>query len=134
MSYIDFSTNEHVNVAAIDEQHENIADIINNIHDSLQINDPNLLKILFNKLTEYVEIHFDTEERLMKENNFQGYFSHKLEHDRFYNQLVQIVDAFTKSSGAIDKEKMESIKRWFFNHIEIKDRKIGEFLNSIGIK
>ncbi len=134
MSYIDFSTGEHVNVVVIDEQHENIADIINDIYNSLQKKDIALLKILLNKFIEQVETHFETEEKLMKEKNFEGYFSHKLEHDRFYNQLVQTVDKFKKSDEAIDIEKMASFKRWFFNHIEIKDKKCGEFLNSIGIK
>ena len=134
MSYIDFSTNEYVNVAIIDEQHKNIADIINNIYDSLPNNNTDTVKVLLNKLVEDVEIHFETEEKLMKDKSFHGYFSHKLEHDRFYKQLVQIVDAFNKSAEVISEDKMNSLKRWFFNHIEIKDKKCGEFLNSIGIK
>lgn len=120
-----------VDVKIIDEQHSQLADIINSFIDS-SYNHTKLHEDLL-KLLELVEIHFITEEDLMKENKFDGYFSHKLEHDRFYKQLLQISDEKIKNNSVLTEETLQSLKRWFINHIELKDKKLGEFLNSIGL-
>lgn len=133
MNFIDLTKKESVSVSLLDEQHKLLAEIVNILHDSLLKKDVDSIKINLNKLIEHIEIHFESEEKLMKEKKSDGYFSHKLEHDRFYNQLVQTVDEFNRSSVGINEERLESIKKWFFNHIEIKDKKCGAFLNSIGI-
>lgn len=124
---------EYVKVEAIDKQHENIAETINDIHDSYINQNSKAVQDLLAKLLEELEIHFETEEKLMKENRFQGYFSHKLEHDRFYNKILQTAEKIKLGTENLDEEKLNGIKKWFFNHIEINDKKCGEFLNSIGI-
>ena len=133
MSFIEVTAQASVKVVVIDQQHVNIANTINDIHDSFIIQNNNNIKNLLGRLLEDLEIHFETEEKLMKENRFQGYFSHKLEHDRFYNQILQSTDKVRNGTESFNEEKLDGIKRWFFNHIEINDKKCGEFLNSIGI-
>ena len=133
MSLIELTTEESVKVKIIDEQHENIANTVNDIHDSFKTQKTEEIKNLMTKLLEELEIHFETEENLMKENRFHGYITHKLEHDRFYNQILQSADKFKKNIESLDEEQLERIRRWFFNHIEINDKKCGTFLNSIGI-
>ncbi|MFA7229451.1 MAG: hemerythrin domain-containing protein, partial [Melioribacteraceae bacterium] len=77
--------------------------------------------------------HFRNEEKLMKENTFPGYYTHKLEHDRFYLQLTDLTNGFIEGARPFGTEQLTSIKQWFFNHIEINDRKCGNFLRDKGI-
>lgn len=134
MSFLNFSKEEIVNVNLIDEQHAVIAGIVNKIYDSAEENKSDEIVINLDKLVEEIEIHFETEEKYMKENKFPGYFSHKLEHDRFYRQLLQTADKFKSTKTHFDQERLIGIRKWFFNHIEISDKKCGAYLNSIGIK
>ena len=133
MNLIELSTEESVKVKIIDEQHENIANTVNDIHSSLKAQKTDAVNNLLTKFLEELETHFETEENLMKENRFQGYITHKLEHDRFYNQILQSTDKYKKDAESFNEEQLDRIKRWFFNHIEINDKKCGTFLNSIGI-
>ena len=132
MRFIELTEKDKINVAEIDKQHESVASIISEIHDRLNSEEDEVQKLL-KKLIEELEIHFETEEKLMKENRFPGYISHKLEHDRFYNQTLQSVKRYKENKSSLNAETLERIKRWFFNHLEINDRKCGIFLTSIGI-
>jgi len=134
VGFINFSKEEIVNVNLIDEQHTIIAGIVNKIYDLAEENKLDEIVINLDKLVEEIENHFETEEKYMKENKFSGYFSHKLEHDRFYRQLLQTAEKFKSDKTQFDNERLIGIRKWFFNHIEISDKKCGAYLNSIGIK
>ncbi|MEW6507027.1 MAG: bacteriohemerythrin [Bacteroidota bacterium] len=133
MAFIDFTDSEKVNVQKIDNQHQSMLKIINRIHARItQSKSYDCLKE-FSDLLREVENHFETEERYMKENRFPGYYSHKLEHDRFFNQMVNIFEKMNSGSFSITEDQLNSFKRWFYNHLELSDKKCGAFLNSIGI-
>jgi len=133
MDFIDFNLEARVGIRSIDDQHDQIADVINNIYEGILAANKGLILMNMRKLTELLEIHFETEERLMKETHFDGYFSHKLEHDRFYQQILTSTDRFSKDMEIIGIKQLKGIKRWFFNHIELNDRRCGKYLADNGI-
>lgn len=134
MAFIQFTNQDKVNVKLIDKQHQSMVKIINKIHSNLEKEHQYNCTSDMQNLIDEIEIHFETEERLMKENNFMGYYSHKLEHDRFFNQVTKNFDLIKKGNPEILLEQLSSIKRWFYNHLDLSDKKCGTFLNSIGIK
>lgn len=133
MAFIKFTKTEKVNVKIIDTQHQSMVKIVNNIHSHLEKNEQynpfGDLQTLINE----IKFHFETEERLMKENNFLGFYSHKLEHDRFINQLLKNYDSLKSGNPKIVLEQLTRIKKWFYNHLDLSDKKCGAFLNKIGI-
>ena len=132
MDFITWSENDSIKVEIIDKQHKDFFDIINELYLTLGLQKDNETKELLIRLSEEIKIHFDTEEKLMKNNKFGGYFSHKLEHDRFYNKLNQFRDAVLDEKDIVNLEFLNSLKRWFYNHIDFNDRKLGEYLNTLG--
>jgi len=133
MALIEFTNDELVHVQIIDDQHREIALLINDVHKNVLDNSKNLAKDSLLKLTELLEIHFETEERLMKENRYPGYITHKLEHDRFYNKTVKTLDQYNNNEISLGLDQLDSFRRWFYNHIEINDRKCANHLISLGI-
>ncbi len=133
MELIEFTNDELVHVKIIDDQHREIAVMINEIHKNVLNNNKTLVKDSLLKLIELLEIHFETEERLMKENRYPGYITHKLEHDRFYNKTVTTLDQYKKNEILLGLDQLDSLRRWFYNHIEINDRKCANHLISLGI-
>lgn len=134
MPFVDFTEEEKVNIAAIDKQHSDIADIINKVHSDFTAGKRATIIDHLKLLIEEIEKHFETEEGYMKQYHFPGYISHKLEHDRFYNQWVSRFDKIKNDDKTmVDMEQIDGLKRWFFNHLQLSDKKVGEFLNSKGI-
>ncbi len=81
-------------------------------------------------LREYTTFHFYTEENYMKKINFGEFYNHKIDHDKFKNEILSI------DMNTIYREnynEIYSIKHflydWIFNHIQIKDREIAEYTN-----
>lgn len=133
MGFINFTQEDKVNLPSIDDQHKNMAEIINSVYDGVIAADKKTILNQLNKFLEIIKTHFEDEERLMKNNHFPGYISHKLEHDRFYRQILLTTDRFSKGLENVGLEQLKGIKRWFFNHIEINDKKLGKFLAEKGI-
>ncbi|MEW6702989.1 MAG: bacteriohemerythrin [Bacteroidota bacterium] len=133
MNFIDFTEEDKVNQSSIDDQHKCMAEIINSIYYRVIAADKKSILNHLNKFLEIIKTHFEDEERLMKDNSFPGYISHKLEHDRFYRQVLLTTDRFSKGDENVGLEQLKGIKRWFFNHIEINDKKLGKFLAEKGI-
>ena len=133
MSFIDFRAEYKVHIRSIDHDHELIAGIVNSIYEAMLNADKILAISEMNKLLQVLGNHFENEERLMKENQFPGYFSHKLEHDRFYKQILTTIDRSGREEGVLGSKELQGIRRWFFNHIEINDSKCGQFLSDKGI-
>lgn len=133
MAFIDFTESELVNVKDIDNQHLKMVNIINRIHSGIAKNSNYNYTSDLQVLIDEIEIHFETEERYMKENHFPGYYSHKLEHDRFFNQMVNNFEKMKEDRSINIGEQLINFKRWFYNHLDLSDKKCGTFLNSKGI-
>ncbi len=133
MAFIDFTESELVNVKDIDNQHLKMVNIINRIHSGISNTSNYNYTSDLQALIDEIEIHFETEERYMKENLFPGYYSHKLEHDRFFNQMVNNFEKMKEDRSSNIGEQLNSFKRWFYNHLDLSDKKCGTFLNSKGI-
>ncbi|MCL4551609.1 MAG: hemerythrin domain-containing protein [Bacteroidetes bacterium] len=127
MKFMEMTPTDMVHVEQIDNQHINLAEELNLIYDSVMACDKNKTLQLLNKLNVHLKEHFITEETMMKESSFPGYISHKLEHDRFHNQMIKTTEKYGKDKEVFGLEQLKRIKVWFFNHIEINDKKCGEY-------
>lgn len=132
--YITITKNELTSFKIIDEQHKEFIDLVNALHDNLEIKNLKIEKELLGKVVDHLRIHFDTEEKFMLETKFHGYISHKLEHDRFYGKIAELYDKLQKDKkSVVDKELLRSMKNWFFNHLDFKDKKCTAFFIEKGI-
>lgn len=130
--FILFTEADKVNVKEIDAQHLSFIGILNKMHHNAGGKSKSGFDKLLREFQDELKIHFDTEEKLMKENKFHGYFSHKLEHERVLEKTVEFSKTNSYRSELII-DFLESSKKWFFNHLDLSDRKLGEYLNSVGI-
>ncbi len=132
--FINFTRDEEINIPSIDKQHFNMSRLINKISDGVESkNQPEINRTL-TALLNLLEKHFLLEEKLMKDTKFPGYISHKLEHDRFYEKIKNISSNYQKNNSILDSKLLIEIRNWFFNHIELSDKKCGEHFVAIGIK
>lgn len=133
MNFIEITKNELIGVIPIDEQHQSMAVLVNKLYDKIISADKKMIKNDLYKFLEVVETHFETEENLMRSTKFPGYISHKLEHDQFYKQILTSTDRYGKGLETIGIEQLKRIRQWFFNHLELSDKKCGKHFIENGI-
>lgn len=133
MNFIELTDKELVDIAKVDAQHLKYVELLNKLHDRLGTKYEGETKRLLMDLRNTLREHFDTEEKLMKEYNYYGYFSHKLEHNRVFNKVDNYIKSIEKNNGKLDSEFLESGRRWFFNHFRFNDKKCADHLKAQGV-
>jgi hemerythrin len=129
MQFVTFSENEKIHIAKIDKQHDALAKLINSVYASFISNKRRMLETSLKALLDLLRIHFDAEEKLMLQTKYIGYYSHKLEHDRFFNKI----NDFICGKLPLTSTEVDNIKKWFYNHIEISDKKCGDHFVKQGL-
>jgi len=129
MKFIEFSDDASCGFKEIDNQHIRMINIANDLYDAILISNKEKISEQLEELVLDLQTHFEYEETIMKETKFQGYISHKLEHDRVLKHTRD--DAAAYKNGKINFGT-ENMKTWFYNHLDFNDKKLGKFLAEQG--
>lgn len=107
--------------------------MINKLSTAANSKDFELCVSTLNELVAHTEVHFSTEEEMMREKNFPPYPIHKKEHDRVLNELKSITKIFSEGEGdfnLITAYVDGSLAPWLVHHIETLDTVTAAFLVS----
>lgn len=134
MGFIKWNDQYSVGVRVVDEQHKKLINLVNQLFDAMQVGrGKDVLGPVLTELVNYTVYHFNTEERLFRENDYPDYGIHKQIHDDLTNKATQLKTAFDQGNNLISIEVMTFLSDWLNTHILEEDRKFGPFLNSKGV-
>jgi hemerythrin len=124
-----------VGVTEIDTQHKNLVSYLNDLHFAMSQGKGNtILQSLLARLVAYTKVHFETEEKYMKQWNYPGYVYHKGEHEAFVKKVADFKAKFEGGQAALSIDILIFLKEWVFNHVLGTDKKYGPFFNKHGLK
>jgi hemerythrin len=115
--------------ANIDQQHRRLFEIANRFSEAYEkrLGLP-VLSNIFNELVDYTVVHFDDEERLLRDRGYPEFDQHKDNHERL-KKLVQVyVDQFQQNVEGIEERAMGFISTWLNGHILGMDKKYQSYL------
>jgi hemerythrin len=132
MSHVIWDESYSIGNVELDEQHKRWIDIHNRLHDELLTGSVYTLKNIASKtlreMLQYVDHHFECEERYMTEVGFPEASAHWRLHKDFdtmiYSMLRDIKDG---DMPVLNSELIKILQSWLVNHILIEDRKIAKF-------
>jgi hemerythrin-like metal-binding protein len=119
----------------IDDQHRNLVSMVNHLHEHMK-EDASMrlyVQIFLDELVSYVDYHFATEERAMKESHYPDFEAHKKVHDSLRTQVEDFRSKFALNQANISDELMDFLKDWLLKHIGGMDTKIGAHLKAHGL-
>jgi len=118
-----------VGVKRLDFQHQQLFNIINDLiayQDASPGSEP--IAEVLERITQYADYHFKTEERIMKEYDFPDYESQVREHNEFRAKTAGFcADAIAGKPGLL-REMLEYVQNWLTTHILESDVKLKYFL------
>ncbi|MBL8488373.1 MAG: bacteriohemerythrin [Rhodocyclaceae bacterium] len=120
-----------VGVAAIDEQHRALVEMVNEINRSVRTGqgDENLRKLI-GELVAFTSLHFATERRLMERHGFPDAAAHHKEHEDFELRNRRFAERFEPGD---ELRLLQMTKDWLSAHILGPDKALGAYLRSKGV-
>ncbi len=123
-----FPWNAHLNtgIPKIDEQHQVLVQLLNRLASHAAFHsDIQTLNIVFNKLADYADYHFQTEEAIWHEylQDDALEIKHKVEHNNFISTVINLKNKQDTNSlhSRIDKVLLFLVN-WLANHILENDK------------
>ncbi len=130
MSKIEWSEKLNVGVDEIDTQHKELIKIANALIHAITIGKNEMtINNVVRKLREYTVFHFNSEEKLMKKNNYDKYIEHKAEHEQLKKSVKKFQRSIYEKKQLSGKDLFEFMKTWLLDHILKSDMRISAFLN-----
>ena len=135
MAFINWNDSLSVKIASIDDQHKRLIVLINEFYDNVshRSNDENI-SLLIRGMKDYTQMHFETEEKYMRQFKYPAYAAHKQEHDTFISKVVDVEEKFNKGKLILSFEITSFLKEWIKSHIQGSDKKYTEFFIKNGVQ
>jgi hemerythrin len=130
MSLIEWKEQYSLGVPAVDYEHRELIDLINELYGNVTEpgNDTTVLDFL-GELYTRVAAHFALEEKIMRDNDYDEYIVHKTDHERLLDDVRDLMDDY-EDGVEVDVEAFgKRLDEWFSEHFRTRDarlhRKIG---------
>ncbi len=118
-------------IAALDFEHETMIGLLNELADSLTTDSSNdHVADFLGEVYANITAHFALEERIMREAHYQGYDSHKCEHEQLLDELRDIMEQHeAEDSFDYRIELSKRLRNWFIVHFQGEDAKLHGLLD-----
>ena len=142
MGLITWNADLALNITEIDDQHKQLVNIINELFDAMMDGRGyDILDDIFNRLIEYADYHFATEEKYFDQFQYVESEKHKEEH-RYYveqvNELKKAYDAGKKiregSENIISIDLWKLLESWLTDHLKTSDKNYAPLFIKKGVK
>ncbi len=119
-------------VAEMDEQHRNLAYLVNRLNAALQRDESSESVLqLMDELLVAARHHFETENRYMAQYHYPGQAEHEIEHAQLMNEALRFKKQFEEGRELL---VLQSIKDWLLSHILYTDKRLADYLLQHGAK
>jgi hemerythrin len=120
-------------IAAIDDQHKGLFELVNRLFDSVQAGASNkTIRQVLAELIRYTMSHFAAEEAAMEAYSYPRLNEHRQEHEKLTAQVLEYVKQYHIGRAKISMSLLEFLQNWLTEHILGSDRTFSQFLISRG--
>ena len=123
-----------VGIKKIDEQHQELVKIINCLvenEDATGHSEP--IAHVLDRMTQYADYHFETEEALMLEYNYPAYESHRDDHTQFKMKTAKFCLDALQGKETLPDELLSYLRDWLTHHILKTDMKYKPYFLERGL-
>ncbi len=134
MPIIEWNDDYSVQIKEIDNQHRQLIDQINALHDAMkQGKGKEVVGSIIVKLAEYTQRHFMSEEQLFLKHGYPETTRHTREHNAFIEKVAGFQNDLKLGRILLSMEVLNFLKDWLIKHIQIVDKKYGPFMSAKGV-
>jgi hemerythrin len=125
MSLIKWKDEFSVGVAAVDHEHRELIELINQLYELTQSGGGRERVVEFlGEIYAQIAAHFALEEKMMRDSAYPALQGHKTDHESLLDQLRDIMDR-VEDDGSYDEERLSrDLERWFTEHFRTHDARL----------
>ena len=133
MTLIEWKEQYSLGVPAIDHEHRELIDLINELYASVAGSATNTTTAtdsdvtvadFFGELYARVGAHFALEEKIMRDNDYDEYRGHKADHERLLDDVRDLMDDY-EDGVYVDVEGFgQRLDEWFSEHFRTRDARL----------
>ena len=116
MRFLEWTSDLDTGIETIDDQHKQIVEYINALHDAQQQHDKSNTGIIIGQLVDYTVQHFADEEAMLEGAGYPLIEQHKAIHRRFVDKVSQM-QARHEMGVDTTAELLKMLEVWLFSHI-----------------
>jgi hemerythrin len=134
MAIIQWTTDLSVGVAEIDQQHQKLISIINDLDNAMaQKKGREVLRGVIQKLISYAQSHFKTEEEYFDQFGYEDSAAHKAQHVGFIKEISGFCEDYFSGKSGLSVSLMNFLGEWLVDHIKGADQKYVACFNRNGL-
>jgi len=135
MPLITWSSKYSVGVKNLDEQHQVVVNLLNELHAAmLKGQAQSMAGALLPKIASHAREHFSTEERLMESTKFPGLAEHRAEHRALVAKAEEYGARHKRGDNTMYLELLNFMRDWLTFHMQNVDKKYTVWMNEHGIR
>lgn len=120
-----------VGIEAVDHEHKELIELINQLADEVLAKGTTLVaSAFFGDLIKGISAHFALEERFMRERGYDQLAQHKGDHERLLDEILNIMDEFEGDETVNRAELAKRLDAWFSRHFETHDARLHKALGT----
>lgn len=125
MSLIAWDDRFSVGVAAVDHEHREIIDLINQTYAQLTSPDAEVtVPDFLGEIHARISAHFALEEKLMRASRYESYSEHKADHERLLDDIRDIMDDYADHRVFDEAGFAQRLTAWFADHFRTHDARL----------
>ena len=133
--YLEWEDEYSVGIDSIDQQHRKLINLINQLQTATDYSTgEEFERDALDELVDYTKTHFSYEEGLMKDNDYPGFESHKVQHEKMFKKVEEVLAEYEQDQDTAMSNAVEYLKDWLINHINGTDKQYSSYLIGKGVK
>jgi hemerythrin len=134
MALLEWSDKYNVGVRTWDSQHQGLVAILNDLHSAILAGQVQAeTGPLLQKLLDYTQNHFATEERMMTDAGHPGLAHHRELHRELTARVVEFIGRYKDGDAGMYLPLLKFLRDWLADHILREDCACGNWMVAHGI-
>jgi len=125
MSLIEWKPEFSIGNTAVDHEHRELIQLINNVHAAISGGaDRDRMAAGLGEIYAQIAAHFALGEKIMRDAGYADFGPHKADHESLLDQLADIIHAVEIGDKLDDRDLSSRLNRWFTGHFGSHDAKL----------
>lgn len=123
---------DKLDLSSIDNEHRIQIGLLNALYDAVNNKKPaSEINQILNQLTTYSELHFMSEELLMRMYAYPDYDDHVHDHEAMTEFLNDIMKTVTAGQDSLALKTASNMRQFLVSHISTRDEALSEYLTKV---